>query len=101
MIVIIISSHMINDHLPQINSLPNCVISSHIIIITTHDHRPTNLASSPPNRAYFTYEDVIKKGEDGRPNFLGRKSCKYLQVGPPQNLLRTPKALGNRMKSTL
>jgi len=29
--------------------------------------------------AYFTYEDVIKKGEDGRPNFLGRKSCKYLQ----------------------
>ena len=47
-----------------------------IFISLPHNNRQHMITT----RAYFTYEDVIKKGEDGRPNFLGRKSCKYLQV---------------------
>ena len=52
------------------------VILINIFISLLHNNRQHMITT----RAYFTYEDVIKKGEDGRPNFLGRKSCKYLQV---------------------
>ena len=30
-------------------------------------------------RAHKTYSDAIKKGDDGRKDFVARKSCNYLE----------------------
>ena len=32
-----------------------------------------------PLRAHKTYSDAIKKGDDGRKDFVARKSCNYLE----------------------